>query len=83
MNRIGAQLVGARSLRCDGHTDNVGSAAYNRALGLARAKAVCRVLGRYVPHVTSKSFGESKPVASNKTTSGRARNRRVEIQIFN
>ena len=83
LKQVGVLLRGSKSLRCDGHTDNKGSSSYNQRLGLDRAKAVCAVLRAYVPKVSSRSFGESKPVSSNATDKGRARNRRVEIQVFN
>jgi OOP family OmpA-OmpF porin len=62
-----------------GHTDARGSAAYNRALSLRRARAVAAVLraGR----VRIVAAGESRPVASNRAAAGRARNRRVEIAV--
>lgn len=65
-----------------GHTDSKGSDAYNLRLGGQRAGSVVRALEqRGVPasQMTAKSYGESKPVASNDTDAGRAQNRRVEI----
>jgi outer membrane protein OmpA-like peptidoglycan-associated protein len=67
-----------------GHTDNTGSDAYNLDLSQKRAVSVAAVLAaqgidqrRF--YVTGK--GESEPIASNASESGRAQNRRVEIQI--
>lgn len=65
-----------------GHTDSVGSDAFNLRLGGQRAASVVQGLpSRGVPasQMTAKSYGESKPVASNATAEGRAHNRRAEI----
>ena len=67
-----------------GHTDNTGSAAYNRDLASRRAGSVASVLidgGVAAGRITSFGKGEDEPVASNLTEEGRARNRRVEIII--
>ena len=70
----------------EGHTDNVGDAKYNEALGLARAEAVKRYL--YEKHqvplhkINVISYGEDKPVAPNTTKEGRAQNRRVVIKVL-
>lgn len=67
-----------------GHTDYVGSAAYNYQLGLQRAERVKQILikrGIAAEHIEVLSMGEEKPVANNKSLKGRARNRRVEINI--
>ncbi|HEU4648035.1 MAG TPA: OmpA family protein [Gemmatimonadales bacterium] len=69
-----------------GHTDNVGSKALNQRLSEARAKTVEQFLeanGVSPSQVTSKGYGMSKPVASNKTAEGRAKNRRVELNRIN
>jgi outer membrane protein OmpA-like peptidoglycan-associated protein len=79
----GRLLHGSARLRCEGHTDSIGSLTYNQRLGLARARAVCAVLRTYVHHVSSISYGETVPVATNSTAAGRKKNRRVEIRIFN
>jgi OOP family OmpA-OmpF porin len=65
-----------------GHTDSVGSDAYNMKLGEKRASAVADYLlseGVSPSRVDVRSEGESRPVASNATAEGRAENRRVEI----
>lgn len=63
-----------------GHTDNVGSTASNQQLSDARAQAVAAIATSVGVKVTSvRGQGEVKPVASNATASGKARNRRVEI----
>jgi outer membrane protein OmpA-like peptidoglycan-associated protein len=71
-------------VRVLGHTDSVGSARSNEELSLRRADAVKRVLtGRGVQEkqITALGMGETQPIADNKTADGRARNRRVELQI--
>ncbi|MDA8404598.1 MAG: outer membrane beta-barrel domain-containing protein [Desulfobacteraceae bacterium] len=65
-----------------GHTDNVGSAAYNQKLSERRASAVKGYLvkkGVKADRLTSKGFGFNHPAATNNTVEGRALNRRVEI----
>jgi outer membrane protein OmpA-like peptidoglycan-associated protein len=66
----------------EGHTDNVGNAKANQKLSEARAKVVMDALiakGVNPENLTYKGFGDSKPVASNKTAAGRAENRRTEV----
>ena len=66
----------------DGHTDNVGAAAYNKKLSQARANAVVKYLvkkhGIDKSRLSARGFGLENPIASNKTKEGRAQNRRVE-----
>ena len=65
-----------------GHTDSVGSDAYNLKLGHRRAKSVADYLssqGVSPSRIDVRSEGKSRPVASNATAEGRAENRRVEI----
>jgi outer membrane protein OmpA-like peptidoglycan-associated protein len=67
-----------------GHTDSVGSDAYNLDLSRRRANTVASYLsGRGVSQQRMEivAAGESRPVASNDTEDGRARNRRVEITL--
>lgn len=78
---LGVSIKGASLAECDGYTDNVGSAAANLKLGLARAKAVCAILAPYVKRTKSVSYGEADPVATNGTPAGRAKNRRVVIKV--
>lgn len=76
-----AKATGAK-YEIAGHTDSKGSDAYNLRLGGQRAGAVVtEAMRQGVPasQMTAKSYGESKPVASNDTDAGRAQNRRVEI----
>ena len=66
-----------------GYTDNTGSAATNRRLSLARAEAVRAYLVQHgVPasRLVARGYGPADPVASNATSAGRARNRRVELR---
>ncbi len=69
----------------EGHTDSVGSDEYNMKLSQNRADAVKKFLvenGIEETRIETKAYGKTKPVASNKTSSGRALNRRVEILII-
>jgi OmpA-OmpF porin, OOP family len=67
-----------------GHTDTVGSAASNQKLSIARAEAVKKFLtgkGVETNRVYTEGKGFSQPVADNKTAEGRAKNRRVEVEV--
>lgn len=67
-----------------GHTDNIGKPADNLILSNNRAKAVITYLqqnGIAVSRLSSKGFGETKPIAGNETETGRAQNRRTELSI--
>lgn len=66
----------------DGHTDNTGGAAHNLTLSQQRADAVKSQLikmGVSASRLTTKGFGDTKPIADNSTPDGRANNRRVEF----
>ncbi len=69
----------------EGHTDSVGTEAYNQKLSEHRANAVRDVLvnqyGVEADRVSSMGYGESRPVADNATAQGRAINRRVEAEV--
>jgi outer membrane protein OmpA-like peptidoglycan-associated protein len=69
----------------EGHTDSVGTDAYNQGLSERRANAVRDVLvnqyGVGGDRVSSVGYGESRPVADNSTSEGRAINRRVEAEV--
>ena len=67
-----------------GHTDSIGSVAYNQKLSVRRAEAVKAYLvskGIERNRVYTEGKGKSQPIASNKTAEGRAKNRRVEIEV--
>ena len=67
-----------------GHTDSVGSDAYNQKLSVRRSEAVKSYLvskGVEKNRVYTEGKGEKQPVADNKTAEGRAKNRRVEIEV--
>lgn len=67
-----------------GHTDNVGNPGFNLTLSDKRAAAVKDYItkkGVDARRITSKGYGDTKPVASNKTTAGKAKNRRVEFVV--
>ena len=83
LQKLARQLSGSTKAQCDGHTDNVGGTTFDQQLGLDRAKAVCAIIKTHVRKTAVRSFGETRPVASNATEGGRARNRRVEVTIFN
>lgn len=71
-------------LQIDGHTDNVGSAALNKKISQNRANAAMNYLvskGVDKTRITAKGFGKDKPVTTNATPEGRAKNRRVEFTI--
>lgn len=68
----------------DGHTDSVGSEAYNEKLSNERANSVLRYLvngGINTERLSAQGFGESKPIADNNTAAGRQQNRRTEINL--
>ena len=67
-----------------GHTDSVGSDAYNQKLSVKRSEAVKAYLvskGIEKNRVYTEGKGEKQPVADNKTAEGRTKNRRVEIEV--
>jgi peptidoglycan-associated lipoprotein len=73
-------------LEIEGHTDNIGSEEYNQKLAAMRAEAVRNYLaekdGIPLHAMNIISFGESKPLAANTTSEGRAKNRRVVIRVL-
>jgi len=67
-----------------GHTDNRGAAALNRTLSQRRAESVMAYLiarGVSAANLTARGYGPDSPVADNRTESGRAANRRVELRV--
>lgn len=78
-----AQFV--KQVNITGHTDSIGSEAYNQGLSERRAGAVADYLaGKGVSRdmMSVKGMGETQPVADNRTKEGRAKNRRVEVQVI-
>jgi OOP family OmpA-OmpF porin len=72
----------ALKLEVQGHTDNVGTDAYNQKLSEDRAAAVVAWLNQHQAkgdRLTSQGYGKTRPVADNNSDEGRAKNRRVEI----
>ncbi|PIP02198.1 MAG: hypothetical protein COW18_14120 [Zetaproteobacteria bacterium CG12_big_fil_rev_8_21_14_0_65_54_13] len=68
------------------HTDSSGSDTYNLALSERRAASVKDYLvahGIDASRLSSRGYGETQPVASNTSTEGRAKNRRVELRVMN
>lgn len=85
LNKIAGEMSQDSQLRLElrGHTDSVNTEEYNMGLGARRAASVRTYLvGKDVSgeRLTTRSFGESQPVAPNTTDAGRAKNRRVEFQ---
>lgn len=84
LNEVLNLLKGAATLRLsiEGHTDNVGAASANLSLSRRRAERVkAWLVGQGVPaaRLATQGFGDTKPVADNRTEEGRSRNRRVEL----
>lgn len=74
----------ASTIRVVGHTDNQGSATYNKTLSQDRALAVARILIGYgvsASRITYSGRGYDEPITSNASPEGRAMNRRVEVVI--
>ncbi len=68
----------------EGHTDSDGSDAFNQKLSQERADVVRNALierGIKAANLTAVGYGESKPIASNKTAAGKAKNRRTEVVL--
>jgi outer membrane protein OmpA-like peptidoglycan-associated protein len=86
LDKIGATLTEYEKTYVDvlGHTDSVGSDAFNQTLSEQRSQTVADYLtGRGVQRarLATRGYGESQPRASNTTEEGRAQNRRVEIRL--
>ena len=86
LNRVVELLIKKGiSLKLAGHTDNVGSDAANMKLSKDRAESVKSYLvsqGVNSSRIEATGYGESQPIASNKTAKGRQDNRRVEFTIY-
>ena len=68
-----------------GHADSIGTDTYNQKLSVARSEAVKAYLvskGVEKNRIYTEGKGESSPVADNKTAEGRAKNRRVEVEVI-
>jgi len=90
LDEIGSTLIQIPMLKIEvgGHADSRGAASANQQLSEKRAQAVLDYLVAKFPQITreqysAKGYGESKPVASNNTAAGQAKNRRVEFKILN
>lgn len=87
LNRVAKLLQGQPNLVIEigGHTDSDGSDTYNQQLSASRAKSVREYIvsqGATASQISSKGYGEAKPVASNDTEEGKQANRRVEFIIM-
>lgn len=86
LNRVAKLLTDKNfSLKLAGHTDNTGSDALNMRLSKDRAEAVKTYLvqqGANASRIEATGYGETQPIASNKTAAGRQKNRRVEFSLF-
>lgn len=72
----------ALKLEIQGHTDNIGTDAYNQPLSEAGARAVVSWLMQHnvgPARLSARGYGKTRPIADNATDEGRAQNRRVEI----
>ena len=90
LDELGTILIQWPRLKIEigGHTDARGADAYNMTLSQKRAQAVLDYLTQKFPQINREQFsvqgyGERKPVASNKTALGMAKNRRVEFKVLN
>ncbi len=86
LDKISATLAEYEKTYVDvlGHTDSVGTEAYNQTLSEQRSQTVADYLvsrGVNRARIATKGYGESQPRASNTTEEGRAQNRRVEIRL--
>lgn len=80
------QLVQINALVVEGHADSTGSPQQNLALSAQRAQAVAQTIaqlgGPPYENITRNAFGDTRPVADNKTAEGRAQNRRVTLIVI-
>lgn len=76
----------SRKVYVEGHTDSIGGLAYNQSLSERRAQTVYDALiqrGVNGTRLIMQGYGETRPIANNKTAQGRQQNRRVEVIISN
>ncbi|MGA2397078.1 MAG: OmpA family protein [Steroidobacteraceae bacterium] len=88
LDQVASALLTQTELNVEiqGHTDSIGSVAYNLNLSQRRAEAVKAYLiseGVSASVLTAKGYGKATPIASNDTAEGRAQNRRVAFEIRN
>lgn len=79
-----ASELGASEVRVEGHTDSTGPAKLNRKISEERAEAIAKYLetnGIPEDKLTVVGYGYEKPIASNKSKTGRSQNRRVDVVI--
>lgn len=82
---VNAAKTCPNQIKLTGHTCNIGDIPFNQELGMARAKAVKKLLianGFSAQKISTFSDGMNKPIASNDTRSGKAINRRVELRCL-
>ena len=82
---VQAEMSRADKIKITGYTDSTGAADYNQKLSLRRAEAVRDYLvslGADPSKMEVSGAGEANPVADNKTREGRAKNRRVEVEVI-
>jgi outer membrane protein OmpA-like peptidoglycan-associated protein len=84
VRRVAQEHSGIPKIRIEGHTDNKGSAEFNKRLSEERAAAVANWLVKHGidrKKLATVGFGFEKPIDTNDTEEGRANNRRVEFHI--
>jgi outer membrane protein OmpA-like peptidoglycan-associated protein len=87
LNEVAALILAhpeIKQLSIEGHTDNQGGRKYNLKLSRARAQSLVRYMisrGVEASRLSASGFGPDRPVATNKTAAGRAKNRRVDFRI--
>jgi OOP family OmpA-OmpF porin len=86
LDRVAELLVKKNfSLKISGHTDNIGSESSNLKLSKDRAESLKAYLvskGANPSRIEATGYGETQPIASNKTGAGRQKNRRVELTLY-
>jgi OOP family OmpA-OmpF porin len=77
------QAKGVRSIRLEGHADELGTPVFNTSISQLRALAVRDKLVKLgvKQHIETQGFGEERPVADNLSHDGRELNRRVEVVV--